>query len=269
MRRNKQAVNADKAKKIPCHGMDRIEIVNPEASWEAKIRTDNRQTDKTENLCVNSLFVDKYVYGNKMAKMYNGYTKLFSSIITSTIWQEDKETRLVWITMLAVSDQHGDVSATIPGLAKISGVTIPECEKAIKVLMSPDPYSRSQENEGRRIIEVDGGYNILNRTKYRDKDDKRQEYQRLYQRKYRQDRKQKRKQVNVYNKQNKLFVNTERDIVLQTDGSLSIPADNPEELKTLMDMSIEDLKEHKNNPLVMARLKSKRPDIYKQIQETA
>jgi hypothetical protein len=96
-----------------------------------------------------------------------GYTKLFGSIVASTIWREAKETKIVWITMLALADQYGIVSASIPGLADLSKVTIEECEASLAKLMSPDPYSRSKENEGRRIEEVDGGWRILNYVKYR------------------------------------------------------------------------------------------------------
>ena len=95
------------------------------------------------------------------------YCKLFKSILTSTIWQESKETRLVWITMLALKDRFGEVAGSIPGLASQAGVTLEECKQAIALLQRPDPYSRTQENEGRRIKEVDGGWLILNHDKYR------------------------------------------------------------------------------------------------------
>ena len=44
----------------------------------------------------------------------HSYTKLFSSIITSTIWMEDDKTRILWITLLAMADQHGEVYSSIP-----------------------------------------------------------------------------------------------------------------------------------------------------------
>jgi hypothetical protein len=103
--------------------------------------------------------------------MYDGYTKLFSSIITSTIWQESKETKLVWITMLAMKDYQGNVPGSIPGLAHIAGVSIEDCQKAIEKLKSPDPYSRTKDFEGRRIEDIEGGWIILNANKYREKRD--------------------------------------------------------------------------------------------------
>lgn len=99
----------------------------------------------------------------------SGYTKLFSSLLDSTVWQESKETRLVWVTMLVMKDRRQVVEASVPGLAKRAGVSIEEAEAALERLRSPDQYSRTQENEGRRIKDVEGGWIILNGEKYRDK----------------------------------------------------------------------------------------------------
>ena len=82
------------------------------------------------------------------------YTKLFNSIITSTIWNEDDKTRIVWITMLALADQNGEVQGSIPGLARLAGVSIEDAEIAINKFLSPDSYSRTPDNEGRRICIV-------------------------------------------------------------------------------------------------------------------
>lgn len=108
-----------------------------------------------------------------------GFTKLFSSIVNSTIWDEDAATRLVWITLLCLSDANGNVEGSIPGLAHQARVSLDETRKALKKLMAPDPDSRSKEHDGRRIEEIDGGWLILNYTKYRKKlsADARREYQ--------------------------------------------------------------------------------------------
>ena len=52
------------------------------------------------------------------------YTKLFTSILDSTVWQEGLETKVVWITLLAMADREGKVDGSVPGLAKRAGVTI-------------------------------------------------------------------------------------------------------------------------------------------------
>jgi len=95
------------------------------------------------------------------------YTKLFNSIVTSTIWTEDDKTRIVWITMLAIADQNGEVQASIPGLARLAAVSISDAEIAISKFLGPDPYSRTPENDGRRIAKIDGGWELLNHAKYR------------------------------------------------------------------------------------------------------
>ena len=95
------------------------------------------------------------------------FTKLFSSITASTIWAARDQTRIVWITMLAMADQHGRVWASIPGLANIARVSIEATETALDELSGPDKYSRTQEHEGRRIEAIDGGWRLLNHAKYR------------------------------------------------------------------------------------------------------
>ena len=97
----------------------------------------------------------------------NGFTLLWSKILDSSIWMEDKETRLVWITMLAMKDADGFVRAAKVALAYRARVTDDECEKALKILMAPDPQSMTPDNEGRRIREVPGGWLILNHDLYR------------------------------------------------------------------------------------------------------
>jgi hypothetical protein len=70
--------------------------------------------------------------------------------------------------MLATADENGIVGASVGGLAHISRVDRDECEAALETFLNPDPDSRTEENEGRRIERVDGGWRILNHRKYRD-----------------------------------------------------------------------------------------------------
>lgn len=121
----------------------------------------------------------------------SGYTKLFNSILHSTIWNEGNETRIVWITMLAMADKEGNVQASIPGLAKMAGVSIADTEAALKKFQEPDQYSRTPEFEGRRIKPCDGGWTLLNHGKYRRlmSTEERREYNRQKQAEYRQRKK--------------------------------------------------------------------------------
>ena len=112
----------------------------------------------------------------------SGYTKLFSSILASTIWREDLETRVVWITLLAMADKHGIVEGSVPGFADLARVSVSAARAAITKLSAPDEDSRSKDLEGRRLEAVDGGWRIVNHGKYRLKlgSDERREYKRKH-----------------------------------------------------------------------------------------
>jgi len=97
------------------------------------------------------------------------YTKLFSSIVHSTIWREPDHVRLIFITLLALKERDGTVQASLPGLADAARVTLEQAEEAITRLMEPDQYSRNPANEGRRIKQCDGGWLLLNAEYYREK----------------------------------------------------------------------------------------------------
>ena len=99
----------------------------------------------------------------------SGYTKLFSSILQSTIWCESSDTRVVWITMLAMADRDGVVEGSVPGLARTAGVDRDDAEAALASFLAPDRDSRTKEHEGRRIEVIDGGWRILNYEKYRER----------------------------------------------------------------------------------------------------
>lgn len=98
-----------------------------------------------------------------------GWTKLFSSIVTSSIWCEDDKTFRVWVALLALSDQEGIVEGSVPGLANLCRLQPAEMRAALEKLASPDPDSRSPEFEGRRIEKIEGGWRLLNYEKYRQK----------------------------------------------------------------------------------------------------
>lgn len=131
--------------------------------------------------------------------MTNGYTKLFGTLVTSSIWSEDDKTRLVWITMLALSNRDGVVEAAVPGLARAANVSIEECRMALAKLESPDPDSRSTEHEGRRIERVDGGFLILNHAKYSEMMslEARREYNRRKQSEYRKKKQDATKELTI------------------------------------------------------------------------
>ncbi len=120
-----------------------------------------------------------------------GYTKLFSSIITSTIWREKNETRILWITMLAMKDRDGVIESSLPGLADMARLSIEDTLDSLKILQAPDEYSGTQDHEGRRIEQIaNNKWFVLNHEKWRQKmnADERREYNRVKQQESRQRR---------------------------------------------------------------------------------
>lgn len=96
------------------------------------------------------------------------FVKLHRSTLYSTIWQASHTTRLVWVTMLMLADQHGEVMASVPGLADAAKVSLSDCEQALAELAAPDPYSRTPDYEGRRIEPIPGGWRLINYALYRE-----------------------------------------------------------------------------------------------------
>lgn len=95
------------------------------------------------------------------------YVKLFADILQSTVWTEDSDVRIVWITLLLLADADGHVHATAPGIAATAHVALPKTREALERFEAPDPDSRTEEHEGRRIERVPGGYVILNYNAYK------------------------------------------------------------------------------------------------------
>lgn len=84
---------------------------------------------------------------------------------------EDKDTRLVWICMMAMADKHGRVYGSIPGIANRARVDLAECESALNKFLAPDAYSRTKDHEGRRIQVIEGGWRLINHGYYRNLQD--------------------------------------------------------------------------------------------------
>ena len=92
------------------------------------------------------------------------YVKVHKSMLLSSIWDEDHITRITWVTLLMMSDQNGYVGASVTGIAHMARLSVEEATQALERLMSPDANSRSKTNEGRRVVEHDRGYLLVNYT---------------------------------------------------------------------------------------------------------
>lgn len=124
-----------------------------------------------------------------------GFVKLDCAIVDSSLWVE-REHRSLFITALVMAEPYelaeataqldvdtltvtgytvpagwyGMIAAAGSGIIRRDGMSQPEGLAALRALCAPDPHSRSQDFEGRRLARVDGGYLVLNYFKYRDKD---------------------------------------------------------------------------------------------------
>jgi hypothetical protein len=112
-----------------------------------------------------------------------GFTKLHASIATSSLMALPVTTRWVWTFMLSQANAIGVVEGTVPGLAVAAGVSLDECQAAIDAFLAPDKYSRTKDLEGRRLVALDDGWQIVSYEKWRRRlsADERREYKRQHQ----------------------------------------------------------------------------------------
>lgn len=94
--------------------------------------------------------------------MRHYWTPIFRDILTSSVWANDSDTRIVWFTLLLLADPEGCVPCAIPGLALAAHVPLPAVRAAVERFLAPDPDSRSEGHEGRRLKVVERGFQILN-----------------------------------------------------------------------------------------------------------
>lgn len=99
----------------------------------------------------------------------NTSIKVFDSLLTSSIWCADDTTLRVWIALLLSADKQGRVEGSLPGFASLCRINPERLGEIMEFLRSPDPYSRTTTNEGRRIEDIPGGWRILNFQDYQSK----------------------------------------------------------------------------------------------------
>lgn len=99
--------------------------------------------------------------------MSGGFALLWGKTLDSSLWDESKEVRLLWITMLMMRDYEGVIYSAFSGLCRRARLEKEECRQALEVLLSPDPADTSKVEGGRRLKEVPGGWQIVNFDKYR------------------------------------------------------------------------------------------------------
>ena len=97
-----------------------------------------------------------------------GFTKLDEEILKSSVMAADPFTFKVWITLLAACREDGIARLSRIYISSITHISIDQVETSLQILMSPDPYSRTKEHDGRRIEETEGGFLVFNYGKYRE-----------------------------------------------------------------------------------------------------
>ncbi len=102
--------------------------------------------------------------------MAHGFVKIYGSkMISSSLWDEPPEARLVFFAFLAIADWDGYVD--VPNeraLARVMNVDADYLQRALDVLMSPDKGSRTPDQEGRRVLRDGAGWRVVNYTQYRE-----------------------------------------------------------------------------------------------------
>ena len=98
------------------------------------------------------------------------YGKIFESIYHGSL-HGDWETMVVFQQLIVLADQDGRVDMTAAAIASVTSMPVRMIEAGIIKLMEPDPMSRTQRDNGRRLRFLDDhrewGWQIVNHEYYR------------------------------------------------------------------------------------------------------
>ncbi len=97
-----------------------------------------------------------------------GFNKIVPEIVDSSVWNECSDTRVVWVTIIAIKDGSGYVRGDVRTLARRANVSVEACEAALACFLAPDKTSHTPDFEGRRIQPANGGWMVINHDKYRE-----------------------------------------------------------------------------------------------------
>jgi len=98
------------------------------------------------------------------------FGKIFDSMYDGTL-VADWRALVTFQQMIVLCDSDGVVDITPHAIAARTGIPIEHIEAGLRVLENPDPYSRTPDNEGKRIELLDDhrpwGWKIVNHSKYK------------------------------------------------------------------------------------------------------
>jgi len=99
------------------------------------------------------------------------YGKIFEMMYEGSLYG-NWEAIVTFQQMIVIADDEGFVDITPMALAAKTSIPLDIIEKGIEVLESNDPYSRTEGQDGKRIIRINEnrpwGWQIVNYIKYRD-----------------------------------------------------------------------------------------------------
>jgi hypothetical protein len=104
--------------------------------------------------------------------MSNVYGKIFDSLWKGSM-RGKRDLQLVFIHMICNCDQDGNCDYLPQVIADDTGMSLPDVLNAIADLQSPDPISRTPDEQGRRIVPLSQdrpwGWRIVNHMIYRER----------------------------------------------------------------------------------------------------
>lgn len=116
------------------------------------------------------------------------YGKIFETVFTGTLFGSGPTVFAVWAYVIATTKPPGVVELNPKLLAACLGTDVQDVRAAIDVLCATDPDSRNPDEQGRRLVHLEGmQYRVISWQKYRDMRDEnhRRDYMRDLMRKKR------------------------------------------------------------------------------------
>lgn len=102
----------------------------------------------------------------------SGYTPIFDSVYAGSLcgkWP----TTAVWVTLLPLCDKNGHIDLSYQAICALTGWPLDLLKQGIEELLRPDPDSRSDVEDGRRLVPIDPGrtwgWKVVNHGLYREK----------------------------------------------------------------------------------------------------
>lgn len=102
----------------------------------------------------------------------SGYAPVFGSVFTGTLHGRWPDTGL-WLCLIAMADKNGVLDVTPQYISSTTGLPLQDVIDCMGRFCEPDPYSRTPDCDGRRLVLLEPprlwGWRIVNHAKYREK----------------------------------------------------------------------------------------------------